>query len=108
MMSACPSCGKPPVKEQTPWGDKFVCYDCDLWAWRCTDLVSRATHNARKDAHAVFDKLWKEGLMSRSQAYKSLSAHLGLTREQTHIKLFDEAMATKTIDFARAALNGEK
>ena len=46
--------------------------------------------------------------MSRSQAYKSLSAHLGLTREQTHIKLFDEAMATKTIDFARAALNGEK
>lgn len=103
-MTTCPSCGKPPTKEETPWGHKFSCRDCDLWAWNCTALVSRATHSARKGAHAVFDRIWREGRMSRSQAYKELSEHLSLPREKTHIKLFNESMAIKTMDFARSVL----
>lgn len=42
--------------------------------------------------------------MSRSEAYQLLSEHLGLPIEQTHIKLFDEATAIKTMYFARAYL----
>lgn len=73
------------------------------------------TRRARREAHAVFDPLWrrkiaKEGIakrQARKAAYRWLSEQLGTEFEKTHIGMFDAAMARRVVDlcapFARAA-----
>jgi len=39
--------------------------------------------------HSVFDELWKDGYMTRSEAYTWLRKEMGLTKDQCHIALFD-------------------
>lgn len=48
-------------------------------------LANTETRNARRDAHAVFDVLWRKKYMTRSEAYKWLGNKLGLTPEKCHI-----------------------
>ena len=52
-------------------------------------LADAATRTARKEAHAAFDPLWKEGALSRNQAYKWLAEQLGIAKERCHIGEFD-------------------
>lgn len=40
-------------------------------------MADEYTMKLRRNAHALFDKLWKDGEMSRGQAYKILSEHFG-------------------------------
>jgi hypothetical protein len=57
---------------------------------------------ARVMAHAAFDDLWKYGLMTRNAAYQWLADELGLTRQQCHMKNFDEAMCKRVVDKCNA------
>jgi len=41
-------------------------------------LANAQLRSARRDAHASFDSLWRDGAMSRSQAYAWLAAALGI------------------------------
>lgn len=52
-------------------------------------LANAQLRSARRDAHASFDSLWRDGAMSRSRAYAWLAAALGISREQCHIGIFD-------------------
>jgi hypothetical protein len=54
----------------------------------------------RGDAHAAFDRVWKSGVMTRTQAYKWLAARMGLTDSQTHIALFDARQCEQVIKLA--------
>lgn len=49
------------------------------------------TKEARKRAHAAFDRLWSDGHMPRNAAYAWLSRAMGLPREKTHIGAFTSA-----------------
>ena len=51
---------------------------------------AKAAHLRRKriQAHATFDRLWKDGLMSKRQAYLWLQAKLGLPEAEAHIGKF--------------------
>jgi hypothetical protein len=44
---------------------------------------------ARVMAHNTFDKLWKSGHMSRSQAYAWLAFEMQLSKDQAHIAKFN-------------------
>lgn len=44
---------------------------------------------ARVMAHSTFDRLWKSGHMTRSQAYAWLAQSMGLTKENAHIAKFN-------------------
>lgn len=77
----------------TRYGTRNSC--CGLWSWGGAPLVDRDTHEARKAAHAAFDTIWKDGLMSRSGAYRALQRKLGLTADQCHMKLMSAEMARK-------------
>lgn len=48
-------------------------------------------------AHRAFDRLWKEGPMTKWQAYKWLQAKFGLSSEQAHIAKFSEYMCDQLI-----------
>lgn len=55
---------------------------------------------ARMAAHDAFDALWKSGQMSRSEAYRWLAEQLGVSREDCHMVLFDEATCARVRDLA--------
>lgn len=54
---------------------------------------TRATKDARISAHAVFDRLWENGQMSRSQAYAWMRDATGFS----HIARLDESQCAELI-----------
>lgn len=93
----CPRCGYEAREEQTQYGPRTYC--CGLWSWDRHPLVDRATHKARREAHAAFDPLWKDTKtyhgMSRRIAYRMLIDALGITPEECHMKLMSRALAER-------------
>ena len=89
----CPKCGNAPQKSMTRYGPRLDC--CGLWAWGDNPLADRATHDARKAAHAAFDPIWKSGRLSRGDAYKRLANALGMTRRDCHMKLMTAEQAQR-------------
>lgn len=111
----CAYCGRP---AEFVTGDKVYPGRGDLWTkrfWQCapcqawvgchdgTDvplgrLANAALRQAKMEAHAVFDPLWrakiaKTGMrkgQARAKAYAWLSQQLGIPPEKTHIGMFDE------------------
>lgn len=58
-------------------------------------LADKPTKDARKEAHAQFDPLWKDKLMKREEAYSWLAKKLDIERWRCHISWFDEDLALK-------------
>lgn len=104
----CPYCGsraflRPAsviygTKASDPTAPYYVCARypaCDSYvpAHRRTCLPMGTLANAplrrkRIQAHAAFDRLWKDGLMSKRQAYLWLQAKLDLPEQEAHIGRF--------------------
>jgi len=80
-------------------GKKFwLCRPCDAYVGthvnskRHAPLGQLADLNlrfARKMAHEAFDPLWREGDMNRTEAYKWLAKHLGISVKRCHIAMFN-------------------
>lgn len=93
-------------------GAVWHCAPCAAWVGCHPDdrplgrLANKSLRLAKQAAHAAIDpmieaKMRRAG-MSRGQArragYKWLAAQLGLTRGETHIGLFDDAMCARVIE----------
>lgn len=96
----CPKCGERARRTKTQYGLRHDCKPCGLWSWGNHPLVDRATHEARKAAHAAFDPIWQSGLVQRPVAYKALADTLGLPVAETHMKLMDAQTARRVPDAA--------
>ena len=68
-------------------------------------LADAETRKARSLAHQDFDKIWKDGLLSRSEAYEVLSTHMNLPPEKTHIGMFSAAQANEVVVFSTNLYN---
>ena len=74
----------------------YVCEPCDAYVG-CHPggdkplgrLANSGLRLAKRHTHAAFDPLWRDGPMSRRQAYKWLSGQLSIPPEDTHIGMFD-------------------
>ncbi len=95
----CPKCGERAERSMTRYGLRHDC--CGLWSWGNHPLADRATHEARKAAHAAFDPIWQKGKLPRSEAYGRLAAMLNIPGEECHMKLMDAATAARVPDIAR-------
>lgn len=95
----CPRCGSKATAVETRYGTRHS--HCDLWSWDGKPLVSSVVHDLRKKAHLEFDYIWKSGIMSRSQAYKTLSQMIGVDRKKCHISMMLEDDLKKTIIASR-------
>lgn len=75
-------------------------------------LANRELRRLRYEAHKVFDRLWQEGIMTKTDAYRWLSSSLCMKGEYAHIGQFSEPYCQKTIDLANEVLRrikkGEK
>lgn len=113
MTISCPYCHQPAiftdsaeVYHGTSYGMVWICRPCNAYVgvhkagthrWENGVLIEHtgteplgtladaATRKARKQAHAMFDGLWKHGHMNRSAAYAWLQAVTGLPEETCHI-----------------------
>ena len=61
-------------------------------------LANAETRQARKNAHAAFDPLWKGRRMRRRDAYGWLAQELGIKYRDCHIGEFDAAMCQRVVD----------
>jgi hypothetical protein len=95
----CPKCGKEAKSTNTKYGTRNYC--CDLYSWGDYPLVSKGTHKSRIKAHESFDRLWKSGLMKRSDAYTWLAKTLDIPQSKCHIKQFNKKMCRKVIQVCR-------
>ena len=60
-------------------------------------LANAALRRARSCAHAVFDPVWKEGIVTRTEAYGALAAQLQIPVAECHIALFDETRCSQVV-----------
>lgn len=64
--------------------------------------VARAElRQLRKRCHEVFDRIWRETNLSRSDAYAWLAESLGIPQAACHIAMFDEEQCRLAIDLSR-------
>lgn len=87
----CPVCGNTAARQNTRYGIRHSC--CGLVSWGNHPLVDAETRAARQAAHAAFDPIWREGSLSRSEAYKRLAAKLGIPVDACHMKLMSKEIA---------------
>ncbi len=64
-------------------------------------LANAELRRAKSDAHAAFDPLWREGSMSRHQAYKFLACELGIPASEAHIGMFDVPQCKRVVQIAK-------
>lgn len=105
----CPRCGQPATRCETPTGLKNRCEPCGLWSRGSKPLRDEAGHlaerdriTARRNAHAVFDRLWLEGHLQREVAYVWLAQELGIERDLCHMSLMDTETAQHALKAAKA------
>jgi hypothetical protein len=101
----CPYCGKDVLLRDSAmvYGRSYgMIYVCSGWP-KCDSYVGcqKGTEKAlgrlanpelrfwKKKAHDIFDKLWKHGEMSRTDAYIWLSRELAIHPDKCHIGMFD-------------------
>jgi hypothetical protein len=93
--------------KNTPWSDLdfMLCRPC--WAYAGVhresgialgSVANSTLRNKRKAAHQVFDRLYKEAHLTRSQAYTWLANQLNLDRKLTHIGMFGEESCDLVIE----------
>lgn len=63
-------------------------------------LADRETKEARKQAHAAFDGIWKMKYMKRTEAYRWLAGKLDIEPWRCHIGWFDISYCKAVIKFA--------
>lgn len=124
----CPYCGKQAkvvpafrVWPQRREGYAFVCRDyprCDAYVGchgrkpiPLGTMANRDLRRHRRNAHAAFDRIWRDGHMTRPEAYAWLAQRLGIERADCHIALFGEptcrAVMAVSFGFRRDASAGK-
>ena len=102
MTVICNYCGKPTefvdssVVYGRSYGMIYYCSCCRAWVGvhKGTDkplgrLADAELRTERQKAHAVFDRLWKNRYKTRHSAYEWLAQQMGLTKDETHIGMFN-------------------
>jgi hypothetical protein len=70
----CPSCG-----------DKVGCHKGSDIAFG--SVANAATANIRRQLHGKIDKLWHEGILTRSEVYRNISELLHIHRCYAHVAM---------------------
>jgi hypothetical protein len=89
------------------YGKIWICWPCDARVGvhknskknaPLGQLAGKKLREARKSAHATFDKLWKSGKMSRTDAYALMCEKLNIEKSQAHIGKFNMKQCADLIE----------
>ena len=98
----CPYCGRNTVLVDSAevygrsYGMIYLCRPCRAYVG-CHQGTTRALGRlanaelraAKHQAHEVFDRLWKERVISRHEAYRLLAEELNINPDYAHIGMLD-------------------
>ena len=107
----CPYCGKQAeyvdskeVYKQS-YGMMYLCRNCDAYVGvhagtnkPLGTLANRELRGLRGRTHSLFDPLWKEGRMKRTEAYDWLSKKMNLDKKKCHMAMFSKSQCKKAIE----------
>lgn len=89
------------------YGNIYLCSaypNCDSYVgvhkgdnWPKGRLANAELRELKKKAHNVFDKIWRNGELTRVEAYKLLQTKMKLKKFQTHIGEFNIAQCNEAI-----------
>ena len=108
----CPYCFEPAefVDSSIVYGKSFgmiyLCHPCGAYVGCHKDgrplgrLADAPLRRWKVNAHKAFDRLWKSGDMSKSEAYTWLAGQLGIQSRDCHIGLFDIDQCKEVVRFA--------
>ena len=60
-------------------------------------LANGDLRNKRIKTHKIFDAIWKNGIMTKAEAYRWMQYKFSLTSQQAHIGFFSEYMCDQLI-----------
>lgn len=111
----CPECGSRMELRPSKFGLFYGCTTfpkCDGTHGAHSDgrplgtPATKATRDARMDAHTEFDTLWERGpqqyFCHRSSAYRWMQRVMGLTADEAHFEKFDEEQCAALIEAVEA------
>lgn len=111
----CPYCQKPVGFIKTSesvyrkdYGPLYICRPCEAWVG-ChpgTDkplgrLADKDLRIWKRNAHAAFDPIWREGKCTRKNAYLWLSGQLGISVNECHIGMFDTETCKRVVEICK-------
>lgn len=124
MHSKCPYCGQDTIFTDSKiiydksYGMVYTCANypfCDAYVGvhkgtktALGRLANRELRELKKQAHLLFDELWKSKRMSRKHAYKWLSEQLKIPVQDTHIGYFDIGNTKKVINICQTKMLTDK
>jgi len=95
------------------WPYAYSCTSCDAYVGvhpgttvPLGTLADKETRQARKDVKPAFNRLWQEGDMTRSQAYKRLAGKMDIPTNHCHISWFDSDQCYKALAIIQAEAQG--
>lgn len=71
-------------------------------------LANGDLRNKRIQAHRIFDRIWKSGIMKKKDAYRWMQYKFGMNSGQAHIGMFSEYMCDELMEICRQALKNNK
>jgi len=82
-------------KEYGDWPWAYRCVGCEAYVGMhpktyipLGTLADAETRNARKLGKKPFETVWQSKHMTRSEAYRQLAAHMGISASECHFGLF--------------------
>jgi hypothetical protein len=117
----CPYCGKPaelvrgsalyPHRPDLENRRFWRCSPCRAWvgchpgtAKPLGRLANAELRRAKQHAHEAFDPIWKDGFLSRSEAYEWLAMKLGIPSAECHVGMMDVAACQRVVEVCRLAM----
>jgi hypothetical protein len=61
-------------------------------------LANKPLRDKRVRCHSIFDKIWRDGILTRMDAYRWLAGKLGIETGFCHFALFGENMCDKALN----------
>ena len=71
-------------------------------------LADRELRNKRIRAHQTFDRIWKNGILTKKNAYRWMQDIFCLTEQQAHIGCFSGYMCDRLIEESRRVLQNHE
>lgn len=93
------------------YGMIYYCKPCDAYCGvhKGTDkalgrLANKELRHWKKEAHKHFDLLWKDGHMTRKEAYRRLGNYLLIPEQYCHIGMFSVFTCQAVVNWSRVLL----
>ncbi|MFG0647737.1 zinc-finger-containing protein [Leclercia adecarboxylata] len=99
-------------RDYSDWPYVYLCEGCGAYvglhpftAIPLRTLADKRTRDARKSCKLPFERIWRSGSMSRSEAYKWLADKMGIPTDECHFGWFSDEQCQVAMTHCNEWLN---